>query len=1318
MGGNATFAGTTFQARVIAYIYAHVLTQSPLGWFVPQDDTPLAVSGETDGPGDDARIEFGSRHPAIEVQAKHGLTGGGKLQEVFQRITEQSEVGDSTAVVLAVDREGSSRKVYRTFADDLERMRSGRTDALSKDTIEMLEVFDANGYDRALLLRVRVVAMDIDRESHPEAKFALQLLRSIIEDAEQVAAAWALLVEDAGDICARRLRRTRKDLVDRLGGAGIRLQPLAEDAPWHRQLDFSRSLLERHHPTAALSVLSQLETRLQQLPPGTRVDPRIRYRLAQHRASALLQIGRGTEALVSAREALDVDPNGSHALTAAIFAATFIGDFTQAEEFTARAVSAHPDNADIWRAKARLAVSRGVPLPTPPAAVAESTEFRTILAQLAMETAEWEEALQVTGELLADGVRTADVLFVRVNALMSLVRTPARTEDVARARDAERLATELTETLEETHPYTVKAFVLRSASRRVLDRDEEADADLALARELKSDDHDALRHAALARMQSGDFNGALEVLRHPAVEGSPELLVMRAHLLALEKDEAASRRDLDLCLGQLAEDEASDAVRLDAVDVALSLRDIQLAGVILDAVVSSVTQEASYAFARGQLEFQRGNYDEAVSAYAEAGRRDETLRPMYLSDLGFRFLQAKKPADAVRAFGQVDEDRLPPGALRFYAAALFEANELPKLKELIDSIAAKQALPDWALAVATDVALRQEDVDVAIAHLGALVDRGATEPREHLRLARLLLERGRIDDARGHVDTLLEEAGLSASGRMDLAQLLGQLGREEEALSVALRAFRDQSHDPRFHRALVALAISGSGAATAVTHSGPDTHIRLRSADGSIREHTIYSDLSIDPLRGEMSVTDAEAAGLLGKTAGDTVVRHAGTWQEQVWTVEEVLPAVIHVVREIIAHYEERFPSEPFFVTRFKIGKLDTVRSWAPIVGSLESGREMHSEVLALYREHQAPLGMIAKMLHVTIADVMEWISTVPSLAGPLMIEWSDINGQMRGRQAVLADRELVLTRSALHLAGELDLLDLLKEHSVLLAPRSLADDLDRELRDAEQQVLRGHTSMATDNGRLVVTKLDPGDAWLVRKRDRLRELVDWLRVSAQITTRPLETIPAVGSKEEEMREYLGRESSDAVALANHRGAVLYADDIGLRRFVSADDPHGSLSTISLLHGLVERGVMTPADRDRRLLALVAKNAHFILPSKKLLQTALRHSGDLGREGVARVFALLATPSFTAFAAARMVVEVVKAQVSAPIQVASTSEIVSFGLDAMSAGWPTQVCIQAMGQASEELLVLLPQIVQEVLDACKEFAVRSLPNLGGVQGGR
>lgn len=65
--------------------------------------------------------------------------------------------------------------------------------------------------------------------------------------------------------------------------------------------------------------------------------------------------------------------------------------------------------------------------------------------------------------------------------------------------------------------------------------------------------------------------------------------------------------------------------------------------------------------------------------------------------------------------------------------------------------------------------------------------------------------------------------------------------------------------------------------------------------------------------------------------------------------------------------------------------------------------------------------------------------------------------------------------------------------------------------------------------------------------------LRDWVKENARVEFRPLETIGAPDSDEEEMRATIGEESIDAVSLVGPLGAVLYADDLGLRRFGPGD---------------------------------------------------------------------------------------------------------------------------------------------------------------------
>lgn len=263
MGGPATFAGTNYQAGVIAFVFVHMLAQRRLGWLTPLDDTPLAVSAETGGPGDDVEVEFGEAQ-AFEVQAKAGLTGDAALTDAIRGIA--GRVGDSEkGVVLVVDRR-SSGWIYRDFATELERVRGGRLDVLPSAGALYAELGSVLG-------RTRVKAVDVSLPDDPEAQRSKDLLAGVLSDPLTAETAWAVLLEAAADVAARRLRKDRAAVIDLLTGRGIGVRLLSPDERWLSQLDFVRQLLERRQAGAALSVLDQVESAVRNQGVGADVRP-------------------------------------------------------------------------------------------------------------------------------------------------------------------------------------------------------------------------------------------------------------------------------------------------------------------------------------------------------------------------------------------------------------------------------------------------------------------------------------------------------------------------------------------------------------------------------------------------------------------------------------------------------------------------------------------------------------------------------------------------------------------------------------------------------------------------------------------------------------------------------------------------------------------------------------------------------------------------------------------------------------------------------------------------------------------------------------
>lgn len=1298
MSGSGNFGGTTYQARVIAYVYAHILAQAPLGWIELFDDTPLGVSGETSGPGDDARLEFGERHPPVEVQAKHGLTAGAKLSDAVAKVRARSAGDTSTDVIFVVDR-GSSRTVHREFARDLERYRTGRTDGLRQ---EIKRIAQELGPDANILERLYVATADLDSPADPDAKAVLQLLDSVLDDRSQASAAWSVLADDADDLCTKKLRRTRKELVNLLTAKKIAVRLPTKDERFMRQLDLSKQLLAEEKPTAVLSILGILESDLK----GQDVGVAIRYRAAQHRAAALLQLGRSGEALNAARMALDFNPTGTHAMQIAAHAAAESGDIDLARRFADRALAVDASDADVWAMRAQISALAETPLEDPSAAIAESESYQFALAQIAANAGDWSRVEDITGALLARGLRRPRMLYLRVVALANLGERDVSADGVERRANAIRLAGEAIDSLPEDVPLRAKFLVLR-AEIHLQNGDVVAnEADIARAMEINDTDPDAIAHKALAQLHAGRADYALATLRIRAVEDYPMLLVIRAQAFAENGDSDAARRDLDAAIARVDDAAQPDAVRLFAAEAALAIHDGALAERYLDALSTPAFAGEMPSTIRGRAAFERRDADALLLHFRAAAATNPAIKPRLYAELGQRLFRLERMKEAVAVFEEVGLEELPAQAYRDFAGALMETNDLPRAAKLVEAMGNPTHAPEWAVAIAADIAARQGDLNRSVMLLKILAERRLDDTHVLHELTRRLLAMNDVTAARAYLDRLTPHIPmLKPRAQMAIAQLLKDAGRFDAAVPIAFSAFRASQQDPALHRGLVMLLMTADTIPTSFTGAVADqTYVRLQSDEDSEREYVIYADGPVDPLRNELSLHDATTAGLTGKREGETFVMQAETWRKTRWTVKEILPAIVYVFRDVVAHFEDRFPAEPFFIHMMKMSDEKSVKFLSNLISPLHARKERVLTILKLYRENLLPLGFFAGTLDVSIAEIMQGISGVAEL-GPLHIEWSDIEGQKESRRVALEATRVVLTRSALETCADLGILDVIVSAYDWRVPQSLVDVMSREVTDAEEKLREGQRTIGADETGYRLDEISAGAPVLKARVDRARMLADWIVTHAHVEYRPLDTIEQPGSRDEELRATLGGESLDAVQLAEHFGIAMLADDLGLRRMLPNGSRGRSFSTIMLIGALVDTGKLVAADAERLLLILVRRNYATVLPTRALLLAAIQTECALTTD-LRRVFALLGGPILDLSIAARIAAETLKAALLLPLRFIEVAPLTDVILEALAVRWPVALCVQTFRKAAAAEFALLPNEMRVVRETATRFLNR------------
>lgn len=224
-GGGAAFGGgANFQAQLTAIVGAHILRGKPLGWLEGIcDDLPVAVWAESEGAGDDLRIELVDG-TAIEVQAKKGLRRGPKLWTALLSLAKAIHDDQLAYGILAVASD-TSDTIKEELARDIERLGQGRVDHLTEIGEEWRSRLALEGILASTIccsLRIRVVetliAMDRDINGARDA------LRGVCEREQDASSAFDTLGHRALRLIENRGRWTLRDLVLLLNSRGIRLR--------------------------------------------------------------------------------------------------------------------------------------------------------------------------------------------------------------------------------------------------------------------------------------------------------------------------------------------------------------------------------------------------------------------------------------------------------------------------------------------------------------------------------------------------------------------------------------------------------------------------------------------------------------------------------------------------------------------------------------------------------------------------------------------------------------------------------------------------------------------------------------------------------------------------------------------------------------------------------------------------------------------------------------------------------------------------------------------------------------------------------------
>lgn len=236
-GGSAAGGGLDFQAAVSALCMVHMARGTPLGWFPSGDDTPLSVSAETGGAGDDIALQLANSN-VLEVQAKRKLTANSELWDALIALCHRAHEDATFWGVLAVG-PTTSVAIRDQLARDIIRFGQGRTDDLSQLAVTLTEMLSAASIPLLVCNRVRIQTVHVLEQDGASAQLALAHLAHITTQPEH---AWERLKAEGLRLIKLRGRQDAVSIAGILPGLRASTSgPLAPALVAKQHLDWTLS---------------------------------------------------------------------------------------------------------------------------------------------------------------------------------------------------------------------------------------------------------------------------------------------------------------------------------------------------------------------------------------------------------------------------------------------------------------------------------------------------------------------------------------------------------------------------------------------------------------------------------------------------------------------------------------------------------------------------------------------------------------------------------------------------------------------------------------------------------------------------------------------------------------------------------------------------------------------------------------------------------------------------------------------------------------------------------------------------------------------
>jgi tetratricopeptide (TPR) repeat protein len=993
---------------------------------------------------------------------------------------------------------------------------------------------------------------------------------------------------------------------------------------YHKELDHSRDLLNKHSTKEALDYLENLKRRI-----WHNASSVLKYRILTNIGGALLQQRQEQEGAKSFIEAYQYNPDDEKAMCNNALGHLLLGNKEEARKWCDMVLERNPANGIALSLRIQTLDEKetlDTVIENVPESFRNQTEVAYAIGFIALKRCEFQNA----EKWFQIAIETGQEMHADSMAYLGIAIIQSVKHDTKFIHDAQTISDQNRNKLMKAIDLLANAWKLVSntslrqyridwllhyaITEMILGNVEEANRIIEIGLEAAPDSVDLLRQKAAVAYEQKHIDKAIEVLEqirdNPRYPDTPILL---AEMLRLQNKLMEAMTVLDSFVQKNpGEPLKKQALQL-MIQVNLDKKDLASAQEISSSLFDSYPDDLMTLILAAKIKKNLGEREEAVIILGEAKKYIESIsKPHEIIMLADEFYRLDIYDEAAEIYKLLSPPCSVNPLTRKYLVSLCNSGRGEEALELCRSIRSKYGPQGSITRIEIEILNDINDIDELVKVCLEYLEVFHEDSEINLLLALTYFRTDNVEK----LDEILKYpfviCELSIPAISQLAGLYHNRGQDKKALDMLYEMRRENFSDREAHQVYITFFLLHER--TIDERLMPDTIaedtcVCFDDESGHQARYIIENRADPNLYKNEISLDTPLARKLIGKKVGDEFIIEENPLSREMGKIISIQSKYVYALQDSMARFGTLFPGTQGF-SRIRMGAPEKE-------GDMPSGINAIYEIMK-YRHNSG------KLIEQAYKEGKLTISVFAELSGSSVID-AFVNLLNRPELGIRCCTGAVEERaSALYLIQKkprliADIITLLTLHSIDTESTVITEfgklgisqttldliivSIDRLKENPSEMAL----SFDDRDQKVIVTKYEPVD--IERNLHYLEDLKNWIQSNCEIL--PCREVMNLGQEQRnelnELNELLGRSSIDTILLAKEPGNLLYSDDAILRGFAKQEfNVDGVWTQAILLHLLNEKTLERSAYNSIVIQLVHSHFYHTAVDADVLLEAAKR----------------------------------------------------------------------------------------------------------------